>query len=261
MDKPLKITKLKPFLYLMDEAGEATGYLLIGDDKACVIDTMNGHNDIYKAVREITDKPVIVVNTHWHWDHICGNIFFEKALIHEVDRKIADDFINEPEFIKWLEEKEKVMPPFEDFHGGDIIDLGGKSLEVIELPGHTPGSVILLLREDRILFTGDAINHHLWMQLDGCLTLEEYVKELDKVMYLEEKADHILHGHASGFDDISLIRCLRNGIEEICEGKTEDDRPYTWSGGTCMQHTFTTIEGKTYERDDNVVVYDPENIR
>ena len=261
IEKPLNIKKLNPFIYLLDEAGEATGYLVIGEEKACVIDTMNGHNDIFKAVRTITDKPLILINTHWHWDHICGNIYFEKAFIHRVDKEIAMDYISQPDFIKWLNEKGKKMPPFEEITGGDVFDLGGKTLEVIELPGHTPGSILLLLREDRILFTGDAVNHHLWMQLDGCLTLKEYVKELDKIMYLEDKADYILHGHASGFDDISLIKCLRNGIEEICDGKTENDKPYTWSGGTCMQHSFTTKEGKTYERDDNVIVYLPDHIK
>ena len=48
--------------------------------------------------------------------------------------------------------------------------------EIYELPGHTPGGIVLLLREDRILFTGDSVNHHLWMQLEGCAPLDEFVK-------------------------------------------------------------------------------------
>ncbi|MCR5418845.1 MAG: MBL fold metallo-hydrolase [Lachnospiraceae bacterium] len=261
MKNPLNIKQLRPFLYLMDEAGQATGYLVIGEKKACVIDTMNGHNDLNAAVRQITDLPLIVINTHWHWDHICGNIFFEGSYIHPIDRKIAEEYTSTPDFLKWLDEKGRKMPPFHDLEAGQEVDLGGKTLQPILLPGHTPGSILLLLKEDRILFTGDAINHHLWMQLDGCLTLEEYIKKLDQVMYLEEKADFILHGHASGPDDISLIRCLRNGLQEICDGKTQEDKPYTWSGGTAVQHNFTTAEGKTYERDDNVIVYLPEHIR
>ena len=55
------------------------------------------------------------------------------------------------------------MPPFEPIRGGEVIDLGGLHLEVIELPGHTPGGILLLLKEDRILFTGDSINH-----ISGC---------------------------------------------------------------------------------------------
>ena len=152
------------------------------------------------------------------------------------------------------------MPPFRAINEGDIIDIGGRTLEVFALPGHTPGSIVLLLREDRILFTGDAINHHLWMQLDGCSSLNEYVKALDNIMFLEDRADLILHGHARDFDDISLMRCMRDGIKEICEGKTSEDKPYEWFGGVGKQHSFSLLEGKTYSQPDSVVCYVPSNI-
>jgi glyoxylase-like metal-dependent hydrolase (beta-lactamase superfamily II) len=148
------------------------------------------------------------------------------------------------------------MPPFKPISEGDTIDLGGKTLEVYELPGHTQGGIVLLLKEDRILFTGDSINHHLWMMLDGCLPMEDYIKALDRIMFLEDKADYILHGHARDFDDISLIRCLRQGAVEICEGKTSDDGPYEWFGGVARQHHFKLLEGKKYSQEDNsLIVY------
>ena len=133
--------------------------------------------------------------------------------------------------------------------------LGGRTLEVFELPGHTPGSIVLLLREDRVLFTGDAINHHLWLQLDGCSPLPECVKALDRLMFLEDRADYILHGHARDKDDISLMRCMRNGIEEICDGKTAEDKPYKWFDGEDMQHAFSLVEGKQYSTEDSVICY------
>ena len=58
MEKELFIKQLKPFLYLLDEAHEATGYIVVGDERVCVIDTMNGYNDLHKVVRKITDKPI-----------------------------------------------------------------------------------------------------------------------------------------------------------------------------------------------------------
>ena len=85
------------------------------------------------------------------------------------------------------------MPPFEPIRGGEVIDLGGLHLEVIELPGHTPGGILLLLKEDRILFTGDSINHHLWMQLEESSSMPEFGNNLVKVMYLTKEADVILH--------------------------------------------------------------------
>ena len=61
---------------------------------------------------------------------------------------------------------------------------------------------------DVILFTGDAINHHLWMQLDGCSSLNEYVKALDNIMFLEDRADLILHGHARKAQKRSAMSCF-----------------------------------------------------
>ena len=256
--KELFIREMGPGIYLMDEAHEATGYLVIGDDKACMIDTMNGYNDLNRAVREITDKPVFVINTHGHPDHIFGNIYFSQAYLHPADLELARMFAEEPEFVRICEENHFSMPPFSEVREGDVFDLGGRHLEVYELPGHTPGGIVLLLREDRILFTGDGINHHLWMQLDGCTTMDMLVKNLDRIMFLEEKADRILHGHADDFDDISLMRCLRNGAEELAEGKTENDLPYHYFGGEVRQHPFACLPGRHYQSENHVIIYDPE---
>ena len=255
MGKELYIKQLKPNLYLLDEAHEATGYLVIGEEKACVIDTMNGYNDLHKAVSGITDKPITVVNTHGHPDHIFGNVFFDEAYLSPRDMDLAAGFVNDPEFAAACEKEGVAMPPFKPINEGDVIDLGGRTLEAFDLPGHTPGGILILLKEDRILFTGDSVNHHLWMQLDGCLPLNEYVKELTRVKFLVDRADLILHGHSNGFEDISLLRCMRDGIQEICDGKTENDLPYEWFGGVDRQHPFSLKEDKNYSQDHSVICY------
>ncbi|MCR5622104.1 MAG: MBL fold metallo-hydrolase [Treponema sp.] len=253
--KQLFITQLRPDIYLMDEAHEASGYIVVGEEKVCVIDTMNGYNDLHKAVREITDKPIVVVNTHGHPDHIFGNIYFEEAYMNPADNELAAQFVNILEFAESCKKYGLSMPPFKPLKGGDLLDLGGKTLAVYDIPGHTKGSILLLLKEERILFTGDSINHHLWMQLDGCPKMDEFVQSLDKLLFLENEADYILHGHARGFDDISLMRCLRQGAVEICEGRTENDRPYKWFGGVDMQHPFALEAGKQYSQADSVICY------
>ena len=260
MEKELFVKEIRPGVYLMDEAHEATGYLVVGRERACVIDTMNGYNDLNQAVRKLTDKPLTVVNTHGHPDHIFGNVYFREAFLHPADRPLAREFTENPEFQAACRERNLSMPPFRDIRGGDVIDLGGRTLEVVELPGHTPGGILLLLREDRILFTGDSVNHHLWMQLEGCLPMRQFVKELDKVMFLEDRADIILHGHARAEDDISLLRCLREGAQEICDGKTEGDEPYRWFGGVDTQHHFRCDPDRRYQQSDHVICYRAENI-
>ncbi len=257
MEKELFIKEMKPYLYLIDENHEATCYLVIGSEKACLIDTMMGYNDLGAAVKKLTDKPVTVVNTHGHPDHIFGNVYFDKAYIHPRDIPMAKEFENEPEFIAECEKHGLSMPPFEEIKGGDVIDLGGKTLTVYEIPGHTPGGILLLLKEDRILFTGDAINHHLWLQIPGALPLEECVAALDNVMFLENEADVILHGHARDYDDISLMRCVRDGIQEICDKKTENDLPYIYFDGLAegKQHPFKVLPDRKYQQEDHVICY------
>lgn len=262
MEAELFVKELRPGIYLMDEGHLASGYIVVGEDKVAVIDTMNGLNDLKAAVRKITDKPIVLINTHGHPDHIFGNIYFEEnAYLNPKDMPMAESFKNIPEFKKACEERGVSMPPFEPVNEGDEIDLGGRTLEVYEIPGHTPGSIALLLKEDRILFTGDSVNHYLWMMLDGCSKLSDYVKSLDRIMFLEDKADVILQGHAQVFEDISLMRCVRNGVMEIVEGKTENDKPYEWFGGVGKKHPFTLEEGKEYAHtDETIICYDPENI-
>lgn len=259
-DRELYIREVRPGIFLMDEAHEATGYLVAGKEKACVIDTMNGYNDLHAAVRQLTDKPLTVVNTHGHPDHIFGNVYFQEACMNHADLELSRMFTEDPEFIRECRERGLAMPPFRDIREGDVIELGGRTLEVFALPGHTPGGILLLLREERILFTGDSVNHHLWMQLDGCLPMRSFLKELDRVMFLGERADIILHGHAHDCDDISLLRCMRDGVKEICEGKTEQDRPYEWFGGTDLQHPFRCEPGRQYQQDDHVICYRAANI-
>ena len=254
------VKEIKPGIYLLDEGHSATGYLVVGDKKAAVIDTMCGENNLYDIVRGLTDKPLVVINTHGHGDHICGNVFFDEAYMNLKDIPVSKLFTESPEFIEGTKAEGVSMPPFKDIHGGDVVDLGGRTLEIYDLPGHTPGGIVLLLKEDRVLFAGDSINHHLWMQLDGCLPISEYVKELDKVMFLEERADIILHGHAQDYDDISLLRCLRDGCAEIAAGQTADDKPYEWFGGVGKMHLFKKVPGKHYQQKDSVICYNPENV-
>ena len=159
----IKLQQLNDHIFSMDDAGEAVGYLVVGEKKALVIDTMNGYEDVKAVARSVTDLPLMVVNTHGHCDHIYGNIYFEEAYLHPLDMELARQHSGFDGFVNRMKERGLCMPPFRPIAHGDVIDLGGLTLEVVHLPGHTQGSILLLLREDRVLFTGDAINTHLWM--------------------------------------------------------------------------------------------------
>lgn len=247
----IKVTKLNDHIYLLDDAGESTAYLIIGTKKALLLDTMNGIEDPNPIIRKYTDLPLMVVDTHGHPDHIYGNIFFDEVYMNPDDWYVADEVCKDPNGLEVKNTTGREFPVCKDILPGEVIDLGDLHLDVIGLAGHTPGSLLFLLKEDRILFVGDSINHHLWMQLHHCTSLEMFRDNLSKVMYLTEEADYILHGHATGFDDIALLSKTYRGVEEILAGETENDEPYTWFGGGGKTHKIPD--------DDGVICYTPES--
>ena len=249
MNERIKLTQLTPYVWLMDDAGEATGYVVIGSEKAAVIDTMNGWADVKAVARKLTELPLVVINTHGHCDHIYGNVYFDEAFLHPADFALAEEHSQFPEFVEELNKHGYRMPPFKPMADGDVVDLGGLHLQAVHLPGHTPGGLLLLLKEERILFTGDAINRHLWLQLDGCLPAGKAADALENVLWLTQEADFIAHGHAKGLEPISLMNDLLRGLREIEAGQTQNDPPYQWFGGVARQHPFAK---------DSVICYPAE---
>ncbi len=231
-----KIKQLLPHLYLIDDAGESVCYVIEGKTHAMVIDTANGHEDLQKIVRTLTNLPLIVVDTHGHPDHIFGNVYFDEAWLHPDDFALADSFFDE---MKEGDQAGGLKPcPVKPLAIGQVFDLGELELEVVSLRGHTPGSIGLLDRKDRILFTGDGINTHLWMQLDGCSSIRE-LREM--LIALKEKHghefDYILHGHDQGLRAAApTIDQLIRGCDELLAGKTENDKPYFYFGNEALQH-------------------------
>ena len=263
----IHLKKLTDNIYLMNDNGESTGYIVLGGEKAAVIDTMNGYENVRDVVRTVTALPLIVINTHGHCDHVYGNIYFDKVYIHPADLPVLREHTAYPDFAQlcgrygpsaiqqaallFAEKCGKLgmhMPELLPINDGDIIDLGRRKLEVISLPGHTPGSICLLSEEDRVLFTGDGINRHLWAQLDESSDLQTIAANLDKIAYVKDKADYILHGHAADFEPITLFDELRSGIQDILDGNTADDKPYLWFGGEAVVHYYGNGSAVVYKR-------------
>lgn len=143
-------------------------YLLCGEEKALLIDTGLGYKDLPGTIRALTDLPVEVVNTHGHVDHIGGNHYFDHIWLHEKDQEIFRRHTDPdytlglltegmPAFVKpvfkFLAKDMLHVDPSGSYHsfGDDMVfHLGGRDIEVIPTPGHTPGSVCLLPRPPRI---------------------------------------------------------------------------------------------------------------
>ena len=246
--KRMRINPLEEGLWLLDDAGESTCYVLCGTERAMVIDTVNGAENLLEIVRTLTGLPLIVVNTHGHCDHIWGNVYFDEAWMHPADNALAAAHFS-------MREGGAAPCPFRPLEIGQRIDLGGEEVEIVGLPGHTPGSIGVLDRKRRLLFSGDGLNPHIWMQLEESLPISTL---RDTILTL--KADHgadfdrLLTGHARDYTPAALLDEMLRACEELLRGEGHDDAPYHWFGGVCRQHRYD-------DNPDHVIVYRGECVR
>lgn len=247
----IKTTKLNEHVYLMND-NDASAYIVVGSKKVLVIDTMNGYESPMEVVRSITDLPVVVVNTHGHCDHIFGNRFFDETYMNFEDLPIAYSHMLHDECLKQCMESGIAMPRFNPIKGGDVIDLGDLHIEVIDIPGHTPGGILLLLKEDRILFTGDSINRHLWLQLGESKSVTDAMNIIKDLFYLKADVDQILHGHAQGFEDVSLMDELVLCMEDLIKTGGEGDADYKWFHGIDKIHSINDGRMEVCYRTGNI---------
>lgn len=141
--------------------GYVISYVVIGEEKALLLDTGFGNADIKAFVEEnITTLPLVVVNSHIHPDHSGGNGQFDVVYVEEHEKEDEEGvyFYKIPGMRAACE---AVVAGgeyrFAHLKDGDVIDLGGRELEVIWIPGHTPGAIALYDRKTQILLSGDAI--------------------------------------------------------------------------------------------------------
>jgi hydroxyacylglutathione hydrolase len=187
-----------------------TGYLVVGDERGILIDTGFGTEDVHDFVQKLTNKPVTwVANTHGHFDHTGGNGWFDLAFMSVLAGEIAKN--------PYPSKARLTYPldyPIQVVGEDDRIDLGGRDLEVIEIPAHAPSSVAFLDRERRIMFTGDEVAPFVmlyWQQDEPQPSIEQYVRNLEKLQSHRAEFDHVCWGHGEGLMDASILEdCLGN---------------------------------------------------
>ena len=125
--------------YIQDSRGGVM-YLVAGQARALLIDTGWGEGDLPSHIKTLTSLPVLVVNTHGHRDHTSGNGKFDEVYIHTADLPLVE------------ESNARLIPIYD----GYVFDLGQRDIRVIGVPGHSPGSICLLDKAARTLFSGDS---------------------------------------------------------------------------------------------------------
>lgn len=198
------LRELEPGLWRIGNSGVFMD-LIVGEHHALLFDTGYGCGSLKAVVESVTRLPLYVVNSHGHVDHACGNEQFGGAYIHPDDIELALEH-NGPEMR--LAELDAAEVPLDfDLEAylrlgpgvltpvgeGHIFDLGGVTLRVLHLPGHTAGSIGLYCPERRLLYVGDAINGFLWLFLPEAGSLGTYIRTLHRAADLP--FTHMIQSH------------------------------------------------------------------
>ena len=141
--------------------GATNCYILVerAGNSAAIIDPGGDAAALMRTLAELAATPAMIINTHGHWDHIGANKALQKhyaglsIAIHELDAPmLRDSKRNAARFFAGDGDGGSAKRLLQD---GDIIELGELKIAVLHTPGHTPGSICLLL--DKLLFTGDTL--------------------------------------------------------------------------------------------------------
>ena len=214
---------------------ETIGYLIVGEKRALEFDTGMGIGDIKKVISQLTPLPVIVLNSHSHQDHVGGNWEFdavygmdtEYTRTHAKGSRDAAQFEIAPEHIcgslpKGFDPKTYETRPWKISaytHDGDRFDLGGRAVEVISTPGHTPDSISLLDRGNGLLFTGDMYYlGPIYLFAPGT-DLEAYASSIRRMAALAPQLKLVLGAHNIPVASPTVLPRLVSAFDEVRAGK------------------------------------------
>lgn len=172
-----EIIKMNENTYRIEDGG-VRFFLLEGSEKALLIDTGMNTPNAKEIAESITNLPLMLLNTHADPDHISGNDAFSEFYMNP----------NEEGNLLDHGKSGKIIPACD----GDVIDLGGRKLRIIELFGHTEGSIAVLDIDAKILFGGDSIQDGRIFMFGRRRNIDEYIRSL-KSLY---------ENHIDGFDEV-----------------------------------------------------------
>jgi glyoxylase-like metal-dependent hydrolase (beta-lactamase superfamily II) len=247
---------------------EVISYLIVGTDNALLFDTGNGIGDIQAVVAELTDKPVTVLNSHTHFDHVGGNHQFEHVWSVSTPFSVANSMGVENEMVKTevspdalchglpvgVTMEEHRILPFTitgKVADGSIIDLGNRKLEVLQVPGHTDDAIALLDRASGFLWTGDTFYEGpIWLYFPET-DLAAYRQSIARMAALAPQLKALFPAHNTAKAAPDLLVATQNAFEQILAGEVEATP--TWEGvvtfefdgfGFLMRENYTQLQGQ-----------------
>ncbi|MDE7221573.1 MAG: MBL fold metallo-hydrolase [Oscillospiraceae bacterium] len=236
MNNWFTIDKIDGNTYILSEYRhweETHCYLLNGAERSLLIDTGLGICNIYNEAAGLTDKPITAVATHIHWDHIGGHQYFPDFYAHgeelnwlngefplpvETIRQMVLDRCDPPEDFDINAYTMFQGKPARVLRDGDQIGLGGRAVEVLHTPGHSPGHMCFWEKETGYLFTGDLVYKDTLFAYYPSTDPEAYLASLEKIAALP--ARRVFPGHHSLDIRPEIVIRMRDAFRGLkAEGK------------------------------------------
>lgn len=241
MKYSIEIKQLSNRLYRFIDSSLTACYLAVGDEKAALLDTGDGIGDLKSAVNQITDKPLTVILTHGHLDHIGGLQEFKDAdvWLNPNDFVITADNARPENRLRYAQEvhsgltMDDVVPAYDGVYlplqDNQIFDLGGLHIQMISVPGHTQGMMCPLLIEERTIIFGDACGVAVMLMDEHSSTISEYLKSLKHLQSYEEQYDTVYRNHGTFTNQKDLLENVMECCQNVLDG-TDDHMPFTIHG-------------------------------
>ena len=210
-------------------------YLLIGEEKAALIDTGLGIDNIKRITDQLTNLPIIVLTTHVHWDHIGSHGEFKNIYVHKDEEDWLVNGIKKLsiEQIRKDVSRDITIPTPETFNpdtykpfqgnptgllnDGDEIEIGNRKLTIYHTPGHSPGHISILDNSKGYLFTGDLLYDgtpvYAFFPTTNPVDLTQSLKKISNIPNVTK----IYGGHNTIGLDASLLQEVGKAVEELKE--------------------------------------------
>jgi len=255
-----EVSQLEPGVHLVSEPGHVNSWLIEGSDSALLFDTGLGVANIRKVAEEITPRKLIVVNSHYHFDHTGGNRFFDEFAIH----RLGGELVAKPSphelaegYMAYTKRLLEAWGPYREaddlyFHlltaermirplpagfdpsayavvpsiptrllaEGDVLDLGGRKLQVLHTPGHSPDCICLFDEANGLLFGGDTINTGpIYAHLEDS-NLAHFTTSTARLAEMASGYRRVFVCHFLRYDEpAALVKEIAAGFKELVAGE------------------------------------------
>lgn len=196
--------KIDDNFYIISDGEElfVRAFLIVGTDKNILIDTGVTQDGVYNEVKKISSNPTEVYLTHGDVDHVGGLARFGECHVHTADMHMLGDGI-------------RAIPVKE----GDKLSAGGYCFEVIEIPGHTNGSIAFFDKDKGVLIPGDTV------QRNGAVFMfgkerepKKYMRSLERLLEYVNDISVILPSHGDLPLAASAVEDCRNDAKALFDG-------------------------------------------